>query len=684
MSDTIEKPPQQDDVSNHLLLDQLPRLTLFAEGIIGQTFHVLPQDDESLLTPGTTQRTIRLPGIVLSTHQRLGSENPDSPSKVEITTGAWRAMILQQLGPLLFGTQEFRLADRTPLREETGEIQGDLQLFFNTSTHPGLTRRLFYGCEAIRIDERVRAEYPGIVQHLHRLNQDRLEQAALTEGLPSEGAVLEAGAERLPPTASLIFEALLVLECNPHTDVATFVAPPSLVPLLERAAALRTASCDVYDSAELTQDLLSALNLAKGEADPTLLEELLEADLPNTHVAEMVQQEDAVAALEFDLFMIDEDMEMTPGEEPGSISIPRDTQGERDNLKRRIDMQRARMARASPKTDQSATRSFLYDEWDYLQSSYLRGWCRVFERELEPGDPVELQELSRRVGEHARQVRKSFEQIRPVALERIKPLEEGDEIYLDALIDHEIDRRTGRVTETRVYSTNTRKKREIATAFLVDLSASTDDAIPDPDAPAEPVHNLDDDDPYAFDVKDLVPEPPKRRIIDVQREALWLMSQALSALGDDFGIYGFSGYGRDEVEIFLVKELGQALTSRVLQTVVNMQPRRSTRMGPAIRHAVKKLRGREAGRRLLILVSDGFPQDCDYGPNRGDHEYGVQDTAKALLEAHAAGVETFCITVDTSGHDYLNRMCPEQRYMVIEEIEELPMALTKVYQRLAF
>jgi len=235
-----------------------------------------------------------------------------------------------------------------------------------------------------------------------------------------------------------------------------------------------------------------------------------------------------------------------------------------------------------------------------------------------------------------------------------------------------------------VYSTNTRKKREIATAFLVDLSASTDDTIPDPNAPPEPTYDLDDDDPYAFEAKDLTPEPLKRRIIDVQREALWLMSQALSALGDDFGIYGFSGYSRDEVEIFLVKELGEALTSRVLQTVVNMQPRRSTRMGPAIRHAVKKLRGREAGRRLLILVSDGFPQDCDYGPNRGDHEYGVQDTAKALLEAHAAGVETFCITVDTSGHDYLNRMCPEQRYMVIEEIEELPVALTKVYRQLAF
>ena len=681
MAEINEQPTQQDDTHNHLLLDQLPRLTLFAEGIVGQTFHVLPQDDKSLVVPGASQRTIRLPGRLPG---RLSGAANSATTDLAATTGAWRAMIVQQLAPLLFGTQEFQLHDRAPAREESGEIQGDLQVFFNTTTHPGLTRRLFYGCEAIRVDECIRDEYPGIIRHLEQLNSNRLEQAAL-DALHDAFLQDEQGqiSDTLPPLVELIFEALLVLECDPATEIKSFVAPPSIAPLLKRAANLRAHTATVYHSAELTQDFLNALDLAESDADVSLLEELLDTDQPDTHVAEMVQQEEAVAALEFDLFMLDEDMEMTPGEEPGSISIERNTQGERDNLKRRIDMQRARLARTAPKTDQSTTRSYLYDEWDYLQNDYLRGWCRLFERTLEPGDPADLQEISRRVGEHARQVRKSFEQIRPVALERIKPLEEGDEIYLDALIDHEIDRRTGRVTETRVYSTNTRKKREIATAFLIDLSASTDDVIPDPDAP-EPVYDLDDDDPYAFEAKDLTPEPLKRRIIDVQREALWLMSQALSALGDDFGIYGFSGYSRDEVEIFLVKELGEALTSRVLQTVVNMQPRRSTRMGPAIRHAVKKLRDREAGRRLLILVSDGFPQDCDYGPNRGDHEYGVQDTAKALLEAHAAGVETFCITVDTSGHDYLNRMCPEQRYMVIEEIEELPMALTKVYRQLAF
>jgi nitric oxide reductase activation protein len=86
--------------------------------------------------------------------------------------------------------------------------------------------------------------------------------------------------------------------------------------------------------------------------------------------------------------------------------------------------------------------------------------------------------------------------------------------------------------------------------------------------------------------------------------------------------------------------------------------------------------------KVLLILSDGFPQDSDYGPQRGEHEYGLQDTAKALAEAHDKGVETFCVTVDRSGHDYLKRMCPDARYMVIEEIEDLPEALTKVYQAL--
>jgi len=119
-----------------------------------------------------------------------------------------------------------------------------------------------------------------------------------------------------------------------------------------------------------------------------------------------------------------------------------------------------------------------------------------------------------------------------------------------------------------------------------------------------------------------------------------------------------------------------------LAAIAAMQPKRSTRIGPAIRHAVRKLANSGNALKVLLIISDGFPQDCDYGPVRGDHEYGLHDTAKALAEAAAKGIETFCVTVDRSGHDYLKRMCPQARYAVIEEVEDLPEALTKVYASL--
>ena len=95
-----------------------------------------------------------------------------------------------------------------------------------------------------------------------------------------------------------------------------------------------------------------------------------------------------------------------------------------------------------------------------------------------------------------------------------------------------------------------------------------------------------------------------------------------------------------------------------------------------------KLSAQSVRTKLMIIVSDGYPQDEDYGPDRGDNEYGLQDTAMALREAEQAGISTFCITIDPAGHDYLRRMCPEQHYLVIDDVTALPGELAKVYRAL--
>ena len=336
-------------------------------------------------------------------------------------------------------------------------------------------------------------------------------------------------------------------------------------------------------------------------------------------------------------------------------------------------------------------RSYRYDEWDYLNHSYLRHWCRLYEERLLPEPDVDLSALIRVIERHAPEVQRQLEHIRPLGFERLRRVADGDELDIDALIEARQDVRAGVSPDERVYSRRERVQRDLCAVFLVDLSASTDDPVNppppptaaplDPDAPAP---NLRDpyDDVLALAVEAEAAEP-ERRIIDVQRESMLVMSAALEKLGDSYGIYGFSGYGRDCVEFFVAKEAGEPFTRRTLQAIASMKPKRSTRMGPAIRHATEKLIASGNALKLLIILSDGFPQDSDYGPKRGDHEYGVQDTAVALKEAQAKGVDYFCVTVDKSGHDYLRRMCADSRYLILDEIEALPEVLSGVYRTLA-
>ena len=105
-------------------------------------------------------------------------------------------------------------------------------------------------------------------------------------------------------------------------------------------------------------------------------------------------------------------------------------------------------------------------------------------------------------------------------------------------------------------------------------------------------------------------------------------------------------------------------------------------MGPAIRHAMRKFAQQDARVKLLLLLSDGYPQDYDYGKDRKSKEYGIQDTTMALHETRLKGIQTFCLTVDPAGHDYLRAMCPDQHYLVLEDMASLPKELPKVYRSL--
>ena len=163
-----------------------------------------------------------------------------------------------------------------------------------------------------------------------------------------------------------------------------------------------------------------------------------------------------------------------------------------------------------------------------------------------------------------------------------------------------------------------------------------------------------------------------------------LLVQALEELGDSYGVYGFSGYGRDGVEVYVVKGLEEPFGETVKARVGNLEPVRGTRMGAAIRHVATKLEAREARTKLLLLVSDGRPQDHDYGRDRTERDYALHDTRKALLEAKQKHIVPFALTVDREGHDYLKTICAGIGYEVVDDIEALPSRLPAIYRELAF
>ncbi len=352
-----------------------------------------------------------------------------------------------------------------------------------------------------------------------------------------------------------------------------------------------------------------------------------------------------------------------------------------------------RMARLDT-LDERYDDAFRYDEWDHKLGDYRHAWCTVREKSIDTENP---EFVDRAMAEHSGLISKvirQFEAIRPELLKKEHRLPDGEEIDLNTVVEAAADRKAGLPFPERIYTQRRKQDREVAALFLVDMSASTGEKVPDDEpAPSQPQPGAAaapaaaspgyGDPRFGGEPAQPVQESPfaqKKTVLDLQKEAVVVMSQALNYLGDDYAIFGFSGYGRDRVDIYKVKEFGEPYSEKIKGRIGGIKPQQSTRMGAAIRHAVEKLRGMEARYRTLIMMSDGYPQDSDYGEDRNDENYSLLDTRLALEEATRAGVHTYCITVDKAGYDYLKQMCPEDAYLVIDRVRDLPVALPRVYR----
>jgi hypothetical protein len=320
---------------------------------------------------------------------------------------------------------------------------------------------------------------------------------------------------------------------------------------------------------------------------------------------------------------------------------------------------------------------FYYDEWDFRANDYRPDWCRVGERTAAEGETDFYDDTLRRYHGLVVETRRQFERMRPESFRRLKRLEDGHEIDLDQAIDFHADKKAGAGPLARFYTRRNKINRDVAVAFLLDMSGSTSEEIVSPAALSVAPGSS-----RALDASEKSASGEKR-IVDIERESTVLVVEALEAIGDAYGIYGFSGHGRENVEFHVIKELDESFDDAVRRRIDKIEPIRSTRMGPAIRHTITKLNEYDAKVKILILVSDGRPQDEEYGRDRGEKEYAVHDTKRALLEAKRQRITPFLITVDSAGHDYLRNLCDDMGYELVADIESLPRRLPKLYRHLA-
>jgi nitric oxide reductase NorD protein len=288
----------------------------------------------------------------------------------------------------------------------------------------------------------------------------------------------------------------------------------------------------------------------------------------------------------------------------------------------------------------------LLPEWDYRKRILRPDYCRVqplVARDAAPcAVPVHLRKA-------AQKLRWQFSALQPVR-RWLKSQPDGSELDLDACVRAHADRLAGsHGREAGTYLAQLPCERDLACLVLADLSLSTDAWVTD-----------------------------HARVIDVVKDSLVLFAEALAATGDAFALYGFSSLKRSNVRLHQIKTFAERHDGITRGRIAALKPGYYTRLGAAIRHATQLLEKQPAQVRLLLILTDGKPNDTDHYEGR----YGIEDTRVSVVEARDRGLRPFCVTIDREGEAYLPHLFGPAGFTVIRRPEELPARLPRLYAQL--
>ncbi|MCF6280954.1 MAG: VWA domain-containing protein, partial [Candidatus Polarisedimenticolaceae bacterium] len=288
----------------------------------------------------------------------------------------------------------------------------------------------------------------------------------------------------------------------------------------------------------------------------------------------------------------------------------------------------------------------LLPEWDYKKRELQVDYCRLLPMIAADATACDLPDHLRNT---AKKLRAQFQQLAPARFWQ-RGQQEGSEIDLDAFLRFSGDRAAGQVAAfDGLYRDLRTGQRDLACLLLADLSLSTDTWIND-----------------------------HMRVIDVIRDSLFLFAESLAATGDRFSMYGFSSRKRDPIRYHQLKTFDEPYNGRIRGRINEIKPGYYTRMGAAIRHSSQLLKDQPANRRLLLILTDGKPNDLD----RYEGRYGIEDTRRAIHEARQLGLQPFCVTIDTKAAEYLPYIFGNGSFVVIHKPSQLPKELPLLYASL--
>ncbi len=523
---------------------------------------------------------------------------------------------------------------------EFGTFAPSLTSFLVLFPKPELIKKLFDIAEGARVEFLLKKEYPGLVNPLIKMREEELSRRPTTVGLFPRDCIVEwlfqialSGKTKEPITPDLsktFFDACLLLGAVQSTEatvVHSMKSATAVYNLLDDDAIVPAFNHEM-EPLEQKGDKVKGEGIKSGDIRPPSQGTLLPQGLPAKQ-GEIPQVSELQLSTRGSI-----KPELVEQTSPHPALSPREREKDQEMKKG---------------TDESTSsqNSFVYDEWDCEADNYRPGFCHITEKEVSSGEKGEAfaEGVMAEYGGMIKTIKRGFQFLAPEEYLWIKGEVEGEQFDLNRLVESRSD-----ATIDRIYMRRQKKERSVSALFLLDMSGSTEQRL-----------------------------NGGKSILQIEKEALILLSNAIDAVGDRFALYGFSGRGNNSVLFYTLKDFQTRYTKETNFHIGSAVSLGQNRDGAAIRHATSKLSRETAKTKILVLISDGKPLDDQYAGS-----YAIADTKMALVEARRKKIHPFCITVDQSEHgaEYLKGMYGPTAYLVVDKIESLPTKLPRIYKRL--